>query len=215
MHVSTEKGGALRTVSVRGKRALVGAAGCGLLLGVPLLLQSANAAPGAVVAPAATRHQVSVSTPPWELVRYQRAAATTTTTVPPTTTTTAPPTTTTTVPPTTTTSEAPTAVTTPPPPPPTTTTTTAPPPPPEPQETNSETGDATWYSEAPDGMCASPTLPFGTVLTVTNVATGASTTCTVDDREADNPGRVVDMSYSGFAQIADPSQGVVTVTVSW
>jgi rare lipoprotein A (peptidoglycan hydrolase) len=53
------------------------------------------------------------------------------------------------------------------------------------------------------------------VLTVTNDATGASTRCTVDDREASNPGRVVDLSYSGFSQIADPSQGVVTVTISW
>jgi rare lipoprotein A (peptidoglycan hydrolase) len=64
-------------------------------------------------------------------------------------------------------------------------------------------------------MCASPTLSFGTVLTVTNNATGASTRCTVDDREASNPGRVVDLSYSGFSQIANPSQGVVAVTVSW
>ncbi len=64
-------------------------------------------------------------------------------------------------------------------------------------------------------MCASPWLPFGTVLTVTNASTGASTQCTVDDREADNPGRVVDMSPEGFDQIANQSQGVVSVTVSW
>jgi rare lipoprotein A len=64
-------------------------------------------------------------------------------------------------------------------------------------------------------MCASPTLPFGTVLTVTNNATGASTTCTVDDREGAGYPRVVDMSPSGFAQIADLGQGVVEVTISW
>ena len=52
-----------------------------------------------------------------------------------------------------------------------------------PPPTNSEGGQATWYSEAPDGYCASPTLPFGTVMTVTNDATGTSTTCTVNDRE--------------------------------
>ena len=79
----------------------------------------------------------------------------------------------------------------------------------------SERGQATWYAEAPPGRCASPTLPFGTVLTVTNVATGASTTCTVDDREQAGYPRVVDMSPSGFAQLADPSQGVVDVTISW
>jgi rare lipoprotein A (peptidoglycan hydrolase) len=64
-------------------------------------------------------------------------------------------------------------------------------------------------------MCASPTLSFGTVLTVTNDANGASTTCTVDDREQAGYPRVVDMSPSGFAQLADPSEGVVDVTISW
>jgi rare lipoprotein A (peptidoglycan hydrolase) len=138
------------------------------------------------------------------LVSYRAPAAsstssTTSTTAPaPTTTTTAPP------PPT-----LPTTTTTAPPPPPTTTT-TAPPAP-----TNSEQGDATWYPEAPDGYCASPTLPFGTVLTVTNDATGASTTCTVDDREAAGYPRVVDMSPEGFSQIGDTNQGVVEVTISW
>jgi len=64
-------------------------------------------------------------------------------------------------------------------------------------------------------MCASPTLPFGTVLTVVNDATGASTQCTVDDREGAGYPRVVDLSPAGFSQIADLSQGVVEVTISW
>ena len=80
---------------------------------------------------------------------------------------------------------------------------------------NSEGGDATWYGAAPAGYCASPTLSFGTVLTVVNNATGASTVCTVDDREAAGYPRVVDLSPEGFAQIADTSQGVVDVTISW
>ena len=95
----------------------------------------------------------------------------------------------------------------------TTTTTTAPPPPHV--ATNSDGGEATWYSAAPAGYCASPTLPFGTVLTVVNNATGASTECTVDDREAAGYPRVVDMSPSGFSQIGDLGQGVVDVTISW
>jgi rare lipoprotein A (peptidoglycan hydrolase) len=126
------------------------------------------------------------------------APATTPTTAAP------PPPTTTTAPPTTTTAA----------PPPTTTTTTAP--------TvlaatadGTTTGQATWYSEAPPGGCASPTLPFGTEVEVTDDANGASTSCVVDDREASNPGRVLDMSYSGFSSIADPTQGVVTVTLTW
>jgi rare lipoprotein A (peptidoglycan hydrolase) len=139
---------------------------------------------------------------PSHLVAYHTTGATTTTTAPPVTTTTgAPATTTTTVRVTTTTV---------PPPPPTTTTTTAPP-----SRANSEVGDATWYSAAPAGYCASPTLPFGTVLTVVNNATGASTVCTVDDREGAGYPRVVDLSPAGFSQIADLSQGVVAVTISW
>jgi rare lipoprotein A (peptidoglycan hydrolase) len=199
-----------------------------VLVGVPLLLQPGTSRPAVGHSAArlaasthstgrtgsAARSYARTSVPSWELVRFRQAdpaasapSATTTTTAPPvTTTTTAPPVTTTTTAP------------------PVTTTTTTPPAPlpqpaaapaPAPAPSNSESGEATWYSEAPPGMCASPTLAFGTVLTVTNVATGASTTCTVDDREADNPGRVVDMSYSGFSAIADPGQGVVTVTISW
>ena len=49
---------------------------------------------------------------------------------------------------------------------------------------------------------------------MTNDATGASTECIVDDREAAGYPRVVDMSPEGFAQIADPSQGVVEVTLA-
>ena len=76
-------------------------------------------------------------------------------------------------------------------------------------------GQATWYAEAPAGMCASPTLPFGTVLTVVNNDTGATTTCQVDDREDSGYPRVVDLSPEGFSQIADLNQGVVDVTISW
>ena len=103
-----------------------------------------------------------------------------------------------------------TATTAPPP------TTTAPPPPPTTTApAASATGGATWYTETPAGGCASPWLPRGTELTVTNDVTGARTTCLVDDREADNPGRVVDMSYTTFSAIGDPSTGVLTVTITW
>jgi rare lipoprotein A (peptidoglycan hydrolase) len=137
---------------------------------------------------------------PSHLVAYH-TSGTTTTTVAPTTTTSAPPSTTTT---------APVRVATTTSPPTTTTTTTAPP-----ARNNSEVGEATWYAAAPVGYCASPTLPFGTVLTVVNDATGASTVCTVDDREGAGYPRVVDLSPEGFSQIADLSQGVVQVTISW
>jgi rare lipoprotein A (peptidoglycan hydrolase) len=153
-------------------------------------------------------HLRGIALPSQHLVAYKALTSSTTTTAPPPTTTTAPLVTTTTEPP------PPTTTTTDPPPPPPTTTTALPPPPPPPP-TNSETGEATWYSGAAPGGCASPTLPFGIVLTVVNDATGASTTCTVDDREAAGYPRIVDLSPAGFAQIADPSQGVVEVTISW
>jgi rare lipoprotein A (peptidoglycan hydrolase) len=137
-----------------------------------------------------------------KLVRYRAPLATTTTTVPPTTTTAPPPPTTTT-----TTTE-----------PPTTTTTAAPAPPPEPVATssgNSESGEATYYaSYFPASGCASPSLPKGTVLTVT-AASGGTVVCTVDDQEADNAGRVVDLSPAEFSELAPLSQGVVQVTVTW
>jgi rare lipoprotein A (peptidoglycan hydrolase) len=150
----------------------------------------------AVVYPASHLDAVNL---PSHLVAYQAPSSTTTTTAPPVTTTTVAPVTRTTVAPATTTTTLPP-----------TTTTTAPP-----AATNHEVGDATWYAEAPAGMCASPTLPFGTVLTVVNNATGASTVCTVDDREDSGYPRVVDLSPEGFSQIADMSQGVVAVTISW
>jgi len=216
--VSPKKGGALRNQSTGGRRLGVAAALCGALVGVPLLLlQSASAHASRPQAASGGAHESETSAAhsssrangvqlPSHLVAYQ-APTTTSTTAAAATTTTAPPTTTTTAPPTTTTTTAP-----PPPPVPTTTTTTAQP---VVAATNSEGGDATWYAAAPAGYCASPTLAFGTVLTVVNNATGASTVCTVDDREAAGYPRVVDLSPEGFAQIADTSQGVVDVTISW
>jgi rare lipoprotein A (peptidoglycan hydrolase) len=75
-------------------------------------------------------------------------------------------------------------------------------------------GLASWYSSRP-GYCASPYLSFGTVLTITDLATGVSIRCTVDDRQAINPGRVVDLSYTGFEDLARPSIGLIKVRLTW
>jgi rare lipoprotein A (peptidoglycan hydrolase) len=53
------------------------------------------------------------------------------------------------------------------------------------------------------------------VVQVVDDASGATATCVVDDREATNGGRVLDMSVTGFSQLASVTQGVVAVTVSW
>jgi rare lipoprotein A (peptidoglycan hydrolase) len=76
------------------------------------------------------------------------------------------------------------------------------------------TGLASWYG-APAGTCASPTLAFGTVVTVTDLGTGASVRCTVDDREAHNPGRVIDLAPVTFSQLASLAVGVIEVRLTW
>jgi rare lipoprotein A len=70
------------------------------------------------------------------------------------------------------------------------------------------------YYDHPAGRCASPWLPFGTVVEVTNPANGATTACVVDDREADTA-RSIDLATGTFAQIAPLWQGVVDAHLSW
>lgn len=75
-------------------------------------------------------------------------------------------------------------------------------------------GSATFYSAA-SGTCAHKTLPMGTIVTVTNTKTGASTTCRVADRGPYGAGRVIDLSRDGFSKIASISQGVAPVSLAW
>jgi len=86
--------------------------------------------------------------------------------------------------------------------------------PPPPASSSTAVGGASWYG-ARAGTCASPTLAFGTVVTVTDLSTGASVRCTVDDREARNPGRVIDLSPATFSQLASLLVGVIGVRLSW
>ncbi|MGH2810603.1 MAG: ubiquitin-like domain-containing protein, partial [Actinomycetota bacterium] len=58
---------------------------------------------------------------------------------------------------------------------------------------HSDTGKATWYS-IPGLTAAHRTLPFGTVVRVTNLANGRSTTVTIRDRGPFGEGRVIDLS---------------------
>jgi rare lipoprotein A len=58
---------------------------------------------------------------------------------------------------------------------------------------------------------AHPTLPFGTKLRVTNVATGQSVTVRVNDRGPYVPGRVVDVSYSAADALGMVGRGVAKV----
>jgi rare lipoprotein A len=53
------------------------------------------------------------------------------------------------------------------------------------------------------------------VVHVTNLANGATTTCTVEDRGPYEGGRIIDLSEATFSQIASPSQGVIQVRINW
>ena len=58
---------------------------------------------------------------------------------------------------------------------------------------------------------AHPTLPFGTKLRVTNVATGRAVTVRVNDRGPYVAGRVVDVSYSAADALGMVGRGVAKV----
>jgi hypothetical protein len=75
-------------------------------------------------------------------------------------------------------------------------------------------GGASWYRYKA-GTCAHRTLPKGTVVAVTNVATGQSATCTVADRGPFIAGRIIDLDRTVFLAIAQSGQGVVRVRIEW
>jgi Lytic transglycolase/G5-linked-Ubiquitin-like domain len=75
-------------------------------------------------------------------------------------------------------------------------------------------GQASWYYVRSDLTAASPWLPFGTQVTVTNLATGASVTVVINDRGPFG-GRLIDLSESAFSRIAPLGQGVAEVRIAW
>ena len=85
---------------------------------------------------------------------------------------------------------------------------------------NQQEGKASWYEakyhESNPWICAHRTLPMGTVVTVTAVATGKSIKCEVGDRGPyAGQDRILDLSKYAFSQLANPSSGVVSVRLSW
>lgn len=80
---------------------------------------------------------------------------------------------------------------------------------------NSQTGGASWYDAAPPGTCAHRTLPKGTVVHITDVANGATATCTVEDRGPYVDGLVIDLAKDVFSQMAPLSTGVIQVRITW
>jgi hypothetical protein len=78
-------------------------------------------------------------------------------------------------------------------------------------------GEGTWYDFCPtDGLFAAhKTLPFGTHVTVTNLANGKSVTVVINDRGPYGPGRIIDLCPQAFARIAPLAQGVANVRITW
>ena len=87
---------------------------------------------------------------------------------------------------------------------------------------NAREGIASFYSsgektasgekfDAKELTAAHRTLPFGTKLRVTNVATGQSVTVRVNDRGPFVPGRVVDVSHSAAESIGMVGKGIAKV----
>lgn len=84
------------------------------------------------------------------------------------------------------------------------------------ESTGTQVGEASWYSFAPgSGLTAAhPWLPFGTVVTVTNLANGKRVQVVINDRGPFG-GRIIDLSAEAFARIAPLSQGVAQVRLTW
>lgn len=86
-------------------------------------------------------------------------------------------------------------------------------------------GKATFYGEAVQGnhtasgdifdmnkmTAAHKTLPFGTIVKVTNLANGKSVEVTINDRGPYGYGRVIDLSSAAFEQIAWLGTGIIDI----
>jgi rare lipoprotein A (peptidoglycan hydrolase) len=86
------------------------------------------------------------------------------------------------------------------------------------QESNSgqsEAGEGTWYKTSDPQVCAHKSIPMGTVLKVTNIENGKTTTCKVGDRGPYVEGRIVDLSPEAFSALAPLSEGVINVKLEW
>jgi uncharacterized protein YabE (DUF348 family) len=78
-----------------------------------------------------------------------------------------------------------------------------------------ETGEATWYQTNGSGLTAAhPWLPFGTIVTVTDLANGKSVKVVINDRGPFG-GRIIDLSPEAFSALAPLSVGVIQVKLTW
>ncbi|MEZ8022726.1 septal ring lytic transglycosylase RlpA family protein [Vibrio sp. 1F255] len=88
-------------------------------------------------------------------------------------------------------------------------------------------GKASWYGDKFHGRltasgetynmnantAAHKTLPFGTIVRVTNTDNNKSVDVKINDRGPYVKGRVIDLSHKAFSQIGDVKKGVVKVKI--
>jgi len=87
---------------------------------------------------------------------------------------------------------------------------------PEAEGSHVATGQATWYDPPWSGLtAASPWIPVGTHVRVTDVATGRTVIVVINDRGPFAPGRIIDLSPEAFSILAPLGQGVLDVRLSW
>lgn len=78
----------------------------------------------------------------------------------------------------------------------------------------SQVGRASWYARS--GMTAAHrTLPFGTIVRVTNRANGKTVNVRINDRGPYVEERIIDLSDDAFAELAPLGQGVIDVKIEW
>jgi resuscitation-promoting factor RpfB len=82
---------------------------------------------------------------------------------------------------------------------------------------NSQEGKASWYDHpgADPLTAAHRTLPFGTIVTVTNLDNGKQVRVRINDRGPFIEGRIIDLNRPAFREIASTSQGVLRVRIDW
>jgi resuscitation-promoting factor RpfB len=79
---------------------------------------------------------------------------------------------------------------------------------------NANEGTASWYA-APGLTTAHRSLPFGTVVRVTNLGNGRRVTVVIRDRGPYTGGRIIDLSEAAFHQLAPLEKGTLRVRIEW
>ncbi|WP_203330567.1 septal ring lytic transglycosylase RlpA family protein [Rhodovastum atsumiense] len=99
--------------------------------------------------------------------------------------------------------------------------------PPPPKAAASQIGTASWYGRSHAGRltangerfnpramtCAHRTLPLGSVVAVTNVATGTQVTCRINDRGPYIKGRILDLSERAATRLGVGDKGLMRVRI--